>query len=299
MDRPKLEVADVFRRYGEAYRQQAWRVDVHGAAARHDRDRGVPHGGPRRPSRAVRSVRPSSAFAYNSLPRIGTAQSASRWPAPNGSKTARPNFSTAEYFHVVFTVPEEIAAIAYQNKKVVYGILFRATAETLTHHRRRSQTSGRRDRLLRRAPQLGVRTCCIIPICIASSPAAASRPMARAGSPAGPDSSCPCACSPVCSAACFWNICRTPSMPANCSSSPPWNSCASAARSSATWLLYARAEWVVYAKRPFAGPEQVLDYVGRYTHRVAISNNRLLDIDNGQVTLPAGRTIATTASRKR
>ena len=38
------------------------------------------------------------------------------------------------------------------------------------------------------------------------------------------------------------------------------------------------AEWVVYAKRPFAGPEQVLDYVGRYTHRVAISNNRLLGI---------------------
>jgi hypothetical protein len=42
-------------------------------------------------------------------------------------------------------------------------------------------------------------------------------------------------------------------------------------------------KWVVYAKRPFAGPEQVLDYVGRYTHRVAISNNRLLDIENGQV----------------
>ena len=42
-------------------------------------------------------------------------------------------------------------------------------------------------------------------------------------------------------------------------------------------------EWVVYAKRPFAGPQQVLDYVGRYTHRVAISNNRLLDIDNDQV----------------
>jgi hypothetical protein len=42
-------------------------------------------------------------------------------------------------------------------------------------------------------------------------------------------------------------------------------------------------EWVVYAKRPFAGPRQVLDYVGRYTHRVAISNNRLLDMENGQV----------------
>jgi hypothetical protein len=40
---------------------------------------------------------------------------------------------------------------------------------------------------------------------------------------------------------------------------------------------------VVYAKRPFAGPRQVLDYVGRYTHRVAIANNRLLSMDNGKV----------------
>jgi hypothetical protein len=40
---------------------------------------------------------------------------------------------------------------------------------------------------------------------------------------------------------------------------------------------------VVYAKPPFAGPQQVLDYVGRYTHRVAISNHRLLDIEDGQV----------------
>ena len=40
---------------------------------------------------------------------------------------------------------------------------------------------------------------------------------------------------------------------------------------------------MVYAKAPFAGPEQVLDYVGRYTHRVAISNHRLLDMEDGQV----------------
>lgn len=40
---------------------------------------------------------------------------------------------------------------------------------------------------------------------------------------------------------------------------------------------------MVYAKRPFAGPQQVLDYVGRYTHRVAISNNRLLDIENNKI----------------
>src|SRR5215831_532363 len=44
-----------------------------------------------------------------------------------------------------------------------------------------------------------------------------------------------------------------------------------------------RAKWVVYSKRPFAGPQQVLDYLGRYTHRIAISNNRLLAVDDGRV----------------
>ena len=44
-----------------------------------------------------------------------------------------------------------------------------------------------------------------------------------------------------------------------------------------------RLEWVVDAKRPFGGPQQVLDYLGRYTHRVAIANSRLLDLADGQV----------------
>ncbi len=42
-------------------------------------------------------------------------------------------------------------------------------------------------------------------------------------------------------------------------------------------------EWVVYAKAPFGGPDRVLDYLGRYTHRVAISNNRLQELKDGQV----------------
>ena len=42
-------------------------------------------------------------------------------------------------------------------------------------------------------------------------------------------------------------------------------------------------KWLIYAKRPFAGPEQVLEYLGRYTHRVAISNNRIKSIDNNQI----------------
>ena len=53
--------------------------------------------------------------------------------------------------------------------------------------------------------------------------------------------------------------------------------------SGVTWRRLWNAEWVVYAKRPFAGPAQVLDYVGRYTHRVAISNNRLVSMDDGKV----------------
>ena len=46
----------------------------------------------------------------------------------------------------------------------------------------------------------------------------------------------------------------------------------------------AHTEWVVYAKAPFGGPKQVLEYLGRYTHRVAISNNRLLEFSEGAVT---------------
>jgi hypothetical protein len=44
-----------------------------------------------------------------------------------------------------------------------------------------------------------------------------------------------------------------------------------------------KSEWVVYSKPPFRGPEQVLKYLSRYTHRVAISNSRLISLDDGQV----------------
>ena len=44
-----------------------------------------------------------------------------------------------------------------------------------------------------------------------------------------------------------------------------------------------KTKWITYAKRPFDGPQQVLEYLGRYTHRIAISNNRIQSIDNGSV----------------
>ncbi|HKR59067.1 MAG TPA: transposase, partial [Pyrinomonadaceae bacterium] len=53
----------------------------------------------------------------------------------------------------------------------------------------------------------------------------------------------------------------------------------------ARWLKKTRKKsWVVYAKKPFGGPQQVLDYLGRYTHRVAISNHRLLRLEDARVT---------------
>jgi hypothetical protein len=58
-----------------------------------------------------------------------------------------------------------------------------------------------------------------------------------------------------------------------------------------------KINWKVYAKPPFGGPEQVLKYVARYTHRVAISNDRLLGLDDGRFS-SAGRTIATIAVTK-
>src|SRR5580704_3543412 len=73
-------------------------------------------------------------------------------------------------------------------------------------------------------------------------------------------------------------------MPAKWNFSPRWNHSGTDLHSWITWLPPARPNGVVYAKRPFAGTEQVLDYVGRYTHRVAISNSRLLDITASKVT---------------
>ena len=58
-----------------------------------------------------------------------------------------------------------------------------------------------------------------------------------------------------------------------------------------------RIDWVVYAKPPFGGPEQVLAYLGRYTHRVAIANSRLVALDDDKSPSP-GRTTARTARQR-
>ncbi len=129
MDRPKLEVADIFRRYRKAYREQhcasmstAQRrvmtaIGVCRTAALGGQIEQCDQCGHRRI--CYRSCRNRHCPKCQSLARAEWIQH------------RQAEFLDCEYFHVVFTLPEEIGAIAYQNKEVVYGILFRATAETL------------------------------------------------------------------------------------------------------------------------------------------------------------------------
>jgi hypothetical protein len=126
--RPKeLEVADIFRRHGDAFRAtQGNRLPR--PAQGHGRDRGVPNAGARRSCRALRGLRPR--VAYNSCRNrhCPKCQGLARlqWLADR-----RMELLPVPYFHIVFTVPAPIAALALQNKALVYDILFKAAAETI------------------------------------------------------------------------------------------------------------------------------------------------------------------------
>jgi hypothetical protein len=187
------------------------------------------------------------------------------------------------YFHVVFTVPQEIEVIAFQNQTVVYDILFRAASETLRKIAADPKHLGAEigflgvlhtwGQNLHHHPHIHF----LVP-----------------GGGIAPDGESWIACRPgfflpvtvlssmfrglflhylekafAAGALNFFSAHRHLHEPAAFRRylTPVWN-----------------ADWVVYAKRPFAGPAQVLDYVGRYTHRVAISNSRLVSMDNGKVT---------------
>src|SRR5580704_14693851 len=153
MDRPKWEVADVFRRYGEVYR------DKHGASM---------STGQRRVMTAIELCRTAALGGQiEQCDQCGQQRICYRpcgnRHCPKCQSLARAEWIedrqaellNCEYFHVVFTVPDKIAAIAHQNKEVVYNILFQATAETLRTISRRSETPRRGDWLLRCPAQLG------------------------------------------------------------------------------------------------------------------------------------------------
>jgi len=280
VDRPKLEVADVFRRYGEAYRQE------HGASM---------SVGQRRVMTAIEVCRTAvlgghlercdqcgyERNAFNSCrdrhcPKCQCLARA-QWIEDRQSELL-----DVPYYHVVFTIPEEIAAIAYQNKDVVYGILFQVTAETLKTIAADPQHLGAEigffavlhtwGQNLQVHPHLH----CVVP-----------------GGGLSPDGQRWISCRrgfflPVRVLSRLFRRLFLEALQKAFDSGKLqfFAALESLSESDAFAQLLDQmkaCEWVVYAKRPFAGPKQVLDYVGRYTHRVAISNNRLLDIENGQV----------------
>jgi putative transposase/transposase-like zinc-binding protein len=281
MDRPKLEVADVFRRYGEAYRQE------HGASLSMAQ---------RRVMTAIEVCRTAvlgghleqcdhcghQRNAYNSCGdrHCPKCQSLARaqWLEDRKSELL-----DTQYFHVVFTLPEQIAAIAYQNKRELYGILFRATAQTLLTIAADLKHLGAEigffavlhtwGQNLLHHPHLH---------CVVTggglSADGSQWISCRAGFflPVGVLSRL------------FRRLFLEYLLKAFDASKLEFFSSLQSLRDRSSFLDYLaplrEVEWVVYAKRSFAGPEQVLDYVGRYTHRVAISNNRLLDIAEGKVT---------------
>ena len=187
------------------------------------------------------------------------------------------------YYHVVFTLPEPLAQLGLQNKRILYGILFRAVSETL-------QTIGRDPAHL--GAQIG-----FLAVLHTWGQTLHHHPHVHSVIPGGG----------ISPAGDSWVSCRKGFfLPVRVLSSlfkKKFLCYLKAARENAklsfhgqlthlreetTWKSFASGlydtDWVVYAKPPFGSPEHVLKYLARYTHRVAISNQRLLALENGQVT---------------
>src|SRR5271156_3854678 len=281
MDRPRLEVADVLRRYGEAYREQ------HAASLSTAQ---------RRVMSAIELCRTAALGSHrehcDQCPYERTCYDSCRnRHCPKCQSLARAQWIEdrqselldTQYFHVVFTLPEEIAAIAYQNKKVVYGILFRAAAETLTTIAADPKHLGAEIGFFAVLHSWGQNLLfhphlhCVVPgggISLDGSRWVACRP----------DFFLPVRVLSSLFGRLFLELLEKAFDSGKLKffgTLEPLQDRIAFTRHLAS--LKGR-EWVVYAKAPFAGPEQVLDYVGRYTHRVAISNSRLLDIAEGKVT---------------
>jgi hypothetical protein len=278
--RPALEVADIFRRHGPAYRHA------------HDGHLGRIE---RRVMSAIEICRTPalgghveacddcghSRIAYNSCrnrhcPKCQTT-ARERWIAAREA-----DLLPIPYFHVVFTVPAEIAAIAYQNKAVVYTILFDAVAETL-------KTIGTDPRHL--GGELG-----FIAILHTWGQTLTHHPHIHCLIPGGAlsaDGRRWIACRPrfflpipVLSLL-FRRLFIERLQAAHDAGRLQFFGALAELGNKRTFNDALRPmrkkSWVVYAKPPFGSPEHVLAYLGRYTHRVAIANSRVVSMENGTV----------------
>jgi hypothetical protein len=278
VERPKLEVADIFRRYGAAERERSLTSTQRRVVQAIATCRTAALGGHVEACERCEHRR----IAYNSCRNrhCPKCQSLARaaWIEARQSELLE-----VEYFHVVFTLPEEIAAIAYQNKTVLYNLLFAATAETLCTLAADPRRLGARigffavlhtwGQNLLHHPHLH----CVVP-----------------GGGLSADGQRWVACRrgfflPVRVLSRFFRRRFLELLEeAFDAERLKFFSALEPLRDRSAFRAYLaplrQKDWVVYAKPPFAGPAQVLDYVGRYTHRVAISNHRLLDIEAGNVT---------------
>jgi Putative transposase/Transposase zinc-binding domain len=280
VDHPKLAVADVFRRYGSAYRQA------------HDASLSL---GQRRVMTAIEVCRTAALGGH--VERCDACghqrifyNSCRNRHCPKCQSLARADWIEGrlaelletQYFHVVFTVPEEIAAIAYQNKRVVYGILFRATAETLRTIASDPKHLGAELGFFAVLHTWG-QTLMLHPHLHCVIPGGGLSPDGRRWIPCRKDFFLPVRVLSRLFRRLFLEYLQA----AFNSGELQFLSALQELEQEQVFAGYLaplrNVDWCVYAKRPFAGPQQVLDYVGRYTHRVAISNNRLLNIDNDQV----------------
>jgi Putative transposase/Transposase zinc-binding domain len=188
-----------------------------------------------------------------------------------------------EYYHVVFTLPAPVADIAYQNKAAVYGLLFDVAAETLLT-------------IAADPKHLGARIGATLVLHTWGS-ALTHHPHVHGIVPGGglaPDGRTWIACRPgfFLSVRVLSRLFRRRFLEelqrvhrAGELRLYGEHAALADAQAFAAWLAPLRqCEWVVYAKRPFAGPQAVLAYLSRYTHRVAISNSRLIALDERGVT---------------
>ena len=278
---PGLEVADIFRRHGEAWRQahdgHLGRVERRVMSAI-ELCRTAALGGHVEGCRACGTVR----VAYNSCrnrhcPKCQGAVARDWLEARAGDLLPVP------YFHVVFTLPAEIAAIAFQNKKVVYGILFRTAADTL--------------RIISADPKHLGAGIGLIAVLHSWGQTLSYHPHLHCIVPGGgpsPDGSRWIACRPgfflpvrVLSRLFRRLFLQALRAAFEAGQLQFFGEIAELAEPKAFARLLTTArnrDWVVYAKPPFGGPEQVLTYLSRYTHRVAIANSRLIGMEDGKVT---------------
>jgi predicted RNA-binding Zn-ribbon protein involved in translation (DUF1610 family) len=281
MARPALEVADIFRAHGPAWRQaQAGRLSLGQLQVMSaiERCRSAALGGHLLHCPACEQTQ----IAYNSCrnrhcPKC-QASAARRW-----LEARQADLLPVEYYHVVFTLPAPISDIAYYNKSVLYGLLFQAAAETLL-----TIAADPRD--------LGARIGATLVLHTRGS-AMTHHPHVHgivSGGGLSLDGQRWVACRagfflPVrVLSRLFRRLFLEKLSEAHRAGKLQFfgeHQRLAEAKTFANWLQPLRqCEWVVYAKRPFAGPEAVLAYLSRYTHRVAIANNRLIALNEQGVT---------------